>query len=310
MPKSFSKDLACSEMAFKVQDLKINNISEKCEISNLIFTSMGQKEVEFKWKELNSSIKCEVLAGSPVQLDVLDWVVDEVLCNHRGTICDLLSIVAYLVHSGKPLSLPFTVQLMDVERNPCLLSNIKVQIVRDQKLKLQPSPVFETDNLGIADFDFTVTVISEEAASLRSASADQISMKLWKKDGAGNNVKTILHVCFCHPIQDFVFITLDFCLLSPENAGARSFRQLQHHVCLFDGTVELNSVVNSVNVSPGSLLNWDSARSQDHAHCIKHQECGQQNSHKDVTSRTQNLVLQESTSGKDGFEYLLRYSAM
>ncbi|KAH9491932.1 Structural maintenance of chromosomes flexible hinge domain-containing protein 1 [Bulinus truncatus] len=396
MPKSFSKELACSGNGLKVQDLKINNDSEKCEISNLIFTSMGQKEVEFKWKELNSSVKCEVLAGSPFQLDVLDWVVDEPI----------------LVHSGKPLSLPFRVQLMDAERNPCLLSNIKVQIVRDQKLKLQPSPVFvKTDNLGIADFgiltvtgnsgsyelqpkatlqknvisgpkyvvnvqpdplkpskvevsynskmtitagqsfpDFTVTVISEDSSFLRSASADQISMKLWKKDGAGNNVKPDIIQIQDGTKDDVGTFSFKKCQV-PEVSGSYNIMFVYS-----DGTVELNSVVNSVNVSPGSpaelivhdrrttptVSNTKSVASRtliktlllelrDEFHNpltkayngkvkvqITHPkkveevpvfisgESTMEFPLQNGQCTLQNLVLQESTSGKDGFEYLLR----
>nr|KAI8727589.1 structural maintenance of chromosomes flexible hinge domain-containing protein 1-like; partial [Biomphalaria glabrata] len=286
------KEITCSGDGLKVQELIKTLDNQKCLISNLIFTSMGMKEVEVKWKELKSSVKFEVKAGAPTQLEVLDWVVDEPI----------------LVFSGKPLSQPFRVQLLDAEKNPCHLNNVKVQIVRDQKLKLHPAPVFvRTDNLGIADFgvltitansgiydiqpkanifktvingpklivnvqpdplkpsavevsynpkmtitagqtfpDFTVTVISEDGSLLRSATLDQVSMRLWRKEPEAANAKPEI---------------IQFQASNKEDVGTFSFKKCQvpetsgNYNVMFvysGGSVELLSIVNTLIVNPGS----------------------------------------------------------
>ncbi|BFZ21319.1 hypothetical protein BsWGS_24357 [Bradybaena similaris] len=136
IPDSFKKALSVSCAALKTDKINIVATNHHIQVSNLIFTEMGTKEVGLRWKELKGYVRCEVLSGPPAALQVLDWLVDE-------------PVVA---HNDKPMLHPLRVQLVDVDGNVCKVGDIKIQIVYS-KIKIQPSPSYvKTDNSGIADF--------------------------------------------------------------------------------------------------------------------------------------------------------------
>ncbi|CAL1539296.1 unnamed protein product [Lymnaea stagnalis] len=399
VPTSSRKDLTCVCPSLKTDQLKITVTNQQFQITNLMFTTIGSKEVEVMWKELKGYVRFEVLAGPPAQLQVLDWEVDEPI----------------LAHSGKALSHPLRVQLLDADMNVCKMSNVRVHITKDQKVKLQPSPPFvKTDNSGIADFgvltvvapcgsyeiqtkatidknvisgptltlnvqpnplkpisldlsfnqkmpiiagqtfaDFTVTIKSEDGSLLRSACADQISMRVWKKEG--NNANILAAKAELIQMQSG----------TKEDTGTFSFKKCQvpevagdYNIAFFyfDGTYELNTPVTTITVQPGSPASlipidrrttptvsntksltsrtlvkslrlelrdeFDNQLGKGYNGKVKVQICAPTKvdeipefvGGEDVIEFTlqngqctlQNLTLQESTCGKDGFEYVLK----
>ncbi|XP_059139967.1 structural maintenance of chromosomes flexible hinge domain-containing protein 1-like [Physella acuta] len=292
---SMRKNLVVSGSSLKTDLIKVTVVSQQLEVHNLVFTSMGSQEVELAWNSLKGYVRCEVLSGPPTQLQVLDWVLEE----------------PYLIHSGKPMDQPFRVQILDSEKNVCKLSNIRVNLVKDQKLKVQPATSFvKTDESGVANFgvltftansgsyeiqpnatidkttitgpkltvnvqpdplkptqidvsynakvpviaghtfpDFIITVKSEDGGLLRTASADQITMRLLRKEvnstGPSPAKTEILQV------QNG----------TKEDTGTFSFKKCQvpevtgDYIITFtfyDGIYELISKAINMTVTPGS----------------------------------------------------------
>ncbi|KAG1651529.1 Structural maintenance of chromosomes flexible hinge domain-containing protein 1 [Nymphon striatum] len=155
-----TKKLAMDDL----RDLTI--ISEHLEYSKLekaleqnfgfIFTGLhfknsapiGKHELCVKWQELSDYVRIEITAGTPASISYIG-------INAENPVT---------VYNEKYLDEPLMVQLCDNSGNKCEDSNIKVQLISDDNLKLMPAPhILRTTNQGQANFGIFSLAVKNNA---------------------------------------------------------------------------------------------------------------------------------------------------
>jgi len=137
MTSAMCADVSCHADSLDSQLVTVQATpTHEASVGHLVFSQMGHKELLLCWGDLKATQRCDVLAGPPSQVKVVDWPEDQTVSTY----------------SQKPLPFPLKVQLMDAQANVSKVADVKVHYVKDSKLKVSGSPAVKTNQDGLADF--------------------------------------------------------------------------------------------------------------------------------------------------------------
>ncbi|KAG8442141.1 hypothetical protein GDO86_011078 [Hymenochirus boettgeri] len=216
----------------------------------------GDKELCFAWREFSSYLRISLTAGPPTKLGLLDWKKSEPLT----------------VISGKSIQSALIVQLYDEWANPSPTPNIKINMVRDNTLKISPQyQPQKTNNDGQMNLgplkifaprfdqgvelkagsifpEILVNVLSEDESIITKLNPANCSMKLWKaqnNEGKPPTGVTTMHCSkFRHGDKDGCFYFRD--KMIPDRVGKYSIQ----FVFVAEKNISLQSEQVNVDVVP------------------------------------------------------------
>ncbi|KAK3088610.1 hypothetical protein FSP39_021256 [Pinctada imbricata] len=139
LPKNCTQEFQVRGDGLLHDKVKVINRKSVFVITNVQFEggSIGTKDLKVTWRELRDFVKIEMLAGPPAQVSLPGWNTDET--------------ITVLNECKLPRSL--VVQLCDEWGNPSRKSDVRIQLVRDTKIKFVPAVMpLKTNAQGQVDF--------------------------------------------------------------------------------------------------------------------------------------------------------------